>query len=108
MKKRSDPLANTGSLATLGAWLRFAEKLYAREKLALGQVATNAHDEALYLLLRALDLPLESDAGVLERKLTVAERSAVRDVLRRRVVERRVSKSPHSSVYSRAHAGQRR
>ena len=88
MKKRPDPLANTASLTTLGAWLKFAEKLYAREKLALGQVATNAHDEALYLLLRALDLPLESEPAVLKKKLTVAERSAVREVLRRRVVER--------------------
>ena len=47
---------------TLGDWLKFAEKLYAREKLALGQVATNAHDEALYLLLTVLQLPLDSAA----------------------------------------------
>ena len=47
---------------TLGDWLAFAEKLYAREKLALGQVATNAHDEALYLLLTVLRLPLDSAA----------------------------------------------
>src|SRR6266540_5979575 len=88
MKEHPNPVANTASLTTVGAWLRFAEKLYAREKLALGQVATNAHDEALYLLLRALDLPLESDSGALKRKLTAAECSAVREVLRRRVVER--------------------
>lgn len=88
MKKRPDPIAGTGSLATFGAWLKFAEKLYARHKLALGQVATNAHDEALYLLLRALDLPLESDPGVLAKKLTVDQRSAIREVLRRRVIER--------------------
>src|SRR6266498_2252142 len=75
MKKHPNPLANTASLTTVGAWLRFAEKLYAREKLALGQVATNAHDEALYLLLRTLDLPLDSDAGVLAKKLTAAERA---------------------------------
>lgn len=88
MRKRPDPFAGTGSLATFGAWLKFAEKLYARHKLALGQVATNAHDEALYLLLRALDLPLDSDPGVLAKKLTVGQRSAIREVLRRRVIER--------------------
>lgn len=86
--KSSDPFAATESLATLGEWLRFAEKLYSREKLALGQVATNAHDEALYLLLRTLKLSLESDASVLRRKLTATERESVRAVLRRRVVER--------------------
>ncbi len=73
---------------TLGDWLAFAEKLYAREKVALGQVATNAHDEALYLLLSALGLPLDSEAGVLAKKLTAAQRAAVGEMLRRRVVER--------------------
>lgn len=73
---------------TLGDWLRFAERLFVRERLALGQVAATAHDEALYLLLRTLDLPLESDAGVLARRLTAAERGAVERMLHRRVVER--------------------
>ena len=41
--------------------MNFAVRLYERENLALGQVATNAHDEALYLLLRTLKLPLDSD-----------------------------------------------
>jgi ribosomal protein L3 glutamine methyltransferase len=86
--KSSDPFAATESLATLGEWLRFAEKLYAREKPALGQVAATAHDEALYLLLRTLKLPLESEASVLRRKLTATERESVREVLRRRVIER--------------------
>lgn len=86
--KSSDPFAATESLATLGEWLRFAEKLYAREKLALGQVAATAHDEALYLLLRTLRLPLESDAGVLRRTLTATERESVREVLRRRAIDR--------------------
>ena len=89
MKPRaSDAFARTGALATLGDWLRFAEKLYAREQAALGQVATNAHDEALYLLLRTLDLPLDSDPAVLGKKLSAAERKSVEAVLRRRVLDR--------------------
>ena len=43
---------------TLGGWLARAEQLYAQHKVALGQVATSAHDEALYLLLHTLGLPL--------------------------------------------------
>ncbi|MBL9212344.1 MAG: 50S ribosomal protein L3 N(5)-glutamine methyltransferase [Opitutaceae bacterium] len=85
---RPDPWAGTAALATLGEWLTFAERVYAREKPALGQVATNAHDEALYLLLRALDLPLDSDARVLARRLTQAEKTRVETMLRRRVLER--------------------
>jgi ribosomal protein L3 glutamine methyltransferase len=75
-------------LVTLGDWLTFAEKLYAKEKVALGQVATNAHDEALYLLLTVLGLPLDSEAGVLKQRLTEKEWIKVADILRRRAVER--------------------
>jgi ribosomal protein L3 glutamine methyltransferase len=75
-------------LATLGDWLAFAEQLYGREGIALGQVAASAHDEALYLLLHALGLPLDSDESVLGRRLTPAQTTAVKKILRRRVRDR--------------------
>ena len=87
-KPKSDPFGAAASLATVGEWLRFAEKLYAREKLALGQIATNAHDEALYLALRTLELPLESDTRVLTKKLTARERAKLHEVFRRRAIDR--------------------
>ncbi|MEN9663313.1 MAG: hypothetical protein RL324_2262 [Verrucomicrobiota bacterium] len=77
-----------GPPATVGAWLDFAESLYTKHKLALGQVAGSAHDEALYLLLRTLEVPLESDARVLARRLTAAQGARVEAVFRRRVEER--------------------
>jgi ribosomal protein L3 glutamine methyltransferase len=70
--------------STLGEWLERAQRAYARHKVALGQVATNAHDEALYLLLRTLDLPLDSQPAVLRRKLTADEQARVTEVIRRR------------------------
>jgi ribosomal protein L3 glutamine methyltransferase len=81
-------LGDTSRLVTLGQWLGFAEQLYARDALAVGQVATNTHDEALYLLLRTLNLPLDSSAAVLSRKLNPDQRIAVEEVLRRRVIDR--------------------
>ena len=87
-KRKTDPLAGSDGAVTLGEWLGFAEELYASRELALGQVATNAHDEALYLLLRTLDLPLDSDASVLEKALTEKEQAAVREMLRRRAIDR--------------------
>lgn len=81
-------LPATDGLRVLGDWLRWAEALYARENLALGQVATNAHDEALYLLLRTLGLPLDSDERVLKRKLDATEREKIEAVFRRRAIER--------------------
>jgi ribosomal protein L3 glutamine methyltransferase len=77
-----------GLPATVGAWLAFAEPLYARHGLALGQVAASAHDEALYLLLHTLGLPMESDARVLRRSVTPDEQARLESVFRRRVVER--------------------
>jgi ribosomal protein L3 glutamine methyltransferase len=73
---------------TLGDWLKWAVRAYTRHKVALGQVAVTAHDEALYLLLRSLELPLDSQAAVLKRKLTPAESERVAEVFRRRLEER--------------------
>jgi ribosomal protein L3 glutamine methyltransferase len=86
--RRADPLAGTAALATVGDWLAWAEKAYSRAELALGQVATNAHDEALYLILRTLDLPLDSPARVLTRKIPAREQEKLTEVFRRRIVER--------------------
>ncbi len=73
---------------TVGEWLQWAVRAYARRKVALGQVADNAHDEALYLLLRTLDLPLESPRSVLRRKLDAGQAARVAEVFRRRIDER--------------------
>lgn len=94
MKSRRDSrralatLPVTSQLATLRTWLDFAEQVYAQAGLALGQVATNAHDEALYLFLRTLEWSLDSDPAVLDHPLTPAQRMALRTVLARRAVER--------------------
>lgn len=85
---RPEPLAGLGRLRTLGEWLRFAEGLCGSRRLALGQVAAHPHDEALFLLLRGLGLPLDSGPEVLERALGPAERERLGELLRRRVVER--------------------
>ena len=93
-RKKRPESASRGSLApaarrrTLGGWLAFAEERYAQHGAALGQVATSAHDEALYLLLHTLHLPLDSAAPVLARRLTAVEHAAVEKVLRRRILDR--------------------
>ncbi|HVW21525.1 MAG TPA: 50S ribosomal protein L3 N(5)-glutamine methyltransferase [Opitutaceae bacterium] len=86
--RAADPLAGAPGPAPLGRWLRFAEGAYARSGAAFGQVATSAHDEALYLLLHALGLPLDSGPEALERELTAAEAGRAEALLRRRLVDR--------------------
>ena len=85
---KNSPRADSSPGVTLGDWLAFAERLYAEHHVALGQVASNPHDEALYLLLHTLGLPLDSPARVLARKITPAEKSALQTMLHRRTVER--------------------
>ncbi|MCE2863392.1 MAG: 50S ribosomal protein L3 N(5)-glutamine methyltransferase [Opitutaceae bacterium] len=84
----ADPLAGAADLATPGAWLAFATALLEKAGVALGQVATDAHDEALYLILRTLGLPLESGPAVLRRSLKPEERARLEAVFRRRAVDR--------------------
>ena len=81
-------LPPTSQLATLRAWLTFAGDVYARAGLALGQIATSVHDEALYLFLHTLGWPLDSDPRVLDQPLAPAQRIALREILTRRAVER--------------------
>lgn len=73
---------------TVGGWLEWAVRAYARRRVALGQVADNAHDEALYLLLRTLGLPLESPPSVLARRPTAAQAARLAEVFRRRLEDR--------------------
>ena len=80
--------ARTSQFETFDDWLQLAIELYEREGVALGQTATIAQDEALYLLLHTLDLPLDSDPSVLERKLTKKEIAAVKTILQRRIGDR--------------------
>jgi ribosomal protein L3 glutamine methyltransferase len=81
-------LPPTSQLTTLGEWMEFAQEVYARGRLALGQVTDDAHDEALYLFLRTLDWPLDSDESALTRPLAPAQRIALREVLHARAVKR--------------------
>ncbi len=98
------PRDRRDQLVTLADWLAWAERQYARRGAALGQVATTAHDEALYLLLRTLELPLDSRPAVLKRKLTADEAGKVTEVFRRRLEER----TPAAYITREAFLGEHR
>jgi len=73
---------------TLGAVLREAVTQFKRAGLAFGHGTHNARDEAIYLILHTLKLPLGELDPVLERRLSPSELDAVRAILRRRIQER--------------------
>ena len=80
--------APTHELATVRDWLRYAVSRFNEAGLAFGHGTTNAWDEAAYLVLHALHLPLDRLEPFLDATLTQPERLALADVLARRVDER--------------------
>jgi ribosomal protein L3 glutamine methyltransferase len=74
---------------TLRAVLREAVTQFKRAGLFFGHGTHNARDEAVYLILHTLRLPLGELDAALARQLSPRELDSVRAILRRRVRERR-------------------
>lgn len=75
-------------LETLRDWLRYAVSRFGEAGLAFGHGMANAYDEAAYLLLHALHLPLDRLEPFLDGRLTQAERAKVAHLLERRIDQR--------------------
>jgi ribosomal protein L3 glutamine methyltransferase len=79
---------DTESLITVRDWLRFAVSRFNEAKLFFGHGSDNAFDEAAYLILHTLHLPLDRLEPFLDASLTHGESEEVQAVLERRVRER--------------------
>ena len=77
-----------GQLRTVRDCLRFAVSRFNQAELFFGHGSDNAYDEAAYLILHTLHLPLEQLDPFLDARLTAAELQTVLTILRRRVEER--------------------
>ena len=75
-------------LITLRDLLRFAVSRFNEARLFFGHGNDNAWDEAVYLLLHTLHLPLDRLEPFLDARLTSDERNNVVDVIERRVRDR--------------------
>ncbi len=75
-------------LETVRDWLRFAVSRFGEMKLAFGHGSADAYDEAAYLLLHALHLPLDRLEPFLDARLTQAERQALAHLFSRRIDDR--------------------
>ena len=81
----SAPIAD---LVTLRDWLRYAVTRFGEAGLAFGHGTTNAYDEAAYLLLHILHLPLDRLEPFLDARLTQPERVRVAELMERRIDQR--------------------
>lgn len=78
---------NAQKLTTIRDVLRFAVSRFNEAGLFFGHGTDNAHDEAVYLILHTLNLPLDMLAPYLDAKLLEAEKEEVLAVIERRAVE---------------------
>jgi ribosomal protein L3 glutamine methyltransferase len=75
-------------LHTLRDLLRFAVSQFNQAGLFFGHGSNTAYDEAAYLILHTLHLPLDHLEPFLDARLTSTELNQVLDVLERRITER--------------------
>ncbi len=75
-------------LLTLRDLLRFAVSRFNEAGLFFGHGSDNAWDEAAYLLLHTLHLPLDRLEPFLDARLTSGERESALRILERRIIER--------------------
>jgi len=75
-------------LKTVRDWLRFAVTRFNEAGLSFGHGTTNAREEAAYLILHTLKLPLDRPAPFLDKALSAEEIEAVSRMLRRRIEQR--------------------
>src|SRR4029077_11756725 len=79
------PRPTKPSLVTLADFFRFAVGRFRAARLAYGHGTTNARDEAAFLVLEALRLPVDRLDPYLDLRLTVAERARLLTLIDARV-----------------------
>jgi ribosomal protein L3 glutamine methyltransferase len=78
-------IANKPSLDTLGEIFRYAVRRFQAARLAYGHGTTNARDEAAFLVLEALRLPIDRLEPYLDLKPSAAERARLLTLVDARV-----------------------
>ncbi len=69
-------------------WLRFAVSRFNEANLAFGHGSLNAYDEAVYLILHTLHLPIDRLDPFLDARLLESETTKLANMLRQRVEKR--------------------
>ena len=85
----SDERGLLDELITVRDWLRYAITSMTRANLVYGHGTTNAVDEAAFMLLATLNLPIDNIDPWLDARLTTAERQAIAAVISKRIETRK-------------------
>jgi ribosomal protein L3 glutamine methyltransferase len=91
-------------LITLRDWLRYAVSRFNAAGLAYGHGTATALDEAAYLLLHTLHLPIDQLDPWLDARLAAADRRAVREIIDRRIATRKPAPYLTNEAWVQGHA----
>ena len=84
-----EPEASQDELVTIRDWLRYGVSRFNAAGLVYGHGTANALDEAAYLILHTLHLPIDQLDPWLEARLLASERNAVCQMIERRIETRK-------------------
>lgn len=77
----------TTELLTIRDWLRFAVSQFEASDIFYGHGTDNSYDEAVWLIMRTLHLPLDTLDNFLDAKLTNSERSKLASFVEQRITQ---------------------
>ena len=80
--------SDTSDLHTLRDWMRFSVSAFNENKLSFGHGSASAYDEAAYLILHTLHLPLDTLEPFLDARLTISEKKALIELIKQRVEQK--------------------
>ena len=95
--------AQLTELITIRDFWRFAVTRFGAAHLSYGHGTASAADEAAFLLLESLHLPIDNLAPWLDARLTRPERAALAALIERRVITRKPAAYLTKSAYIGAH-----
>jgi ribosomal protein L3 glutamine methyltransferase len=77
----------TTELFTIRDWLRFTVSRFEESSIFFGHGTDNAYDEAVWLILSALHLPLDTLDNFIDARITEPERKHLLHLIERRISE---------------------
>lgn len=91
------------SLVTVRDWLRYGVSRFTDSRLVFGHGTANAADEAAFLLLTSLHLPVDVLEPWLDCRLTPAERGRILDLFNTRITSRKPASYLTNTAWIQAH-----
>jgi ribosomal protein L3 glutamine methyltransferase len=84
----SNPIKLAEALSTVRDWIRYAVSQFEASDIFYGHGADNSYDEAVWLIMSGLHLPMETLDNFLDASITTAERKHLAYLIEQRVTKR--------------------